>query len=369
MMPKLKLLLFKCLAVLFGLIGFCLLAEVALRFAPVCESVSSLPVNASNPIYRCAPNRTVFLSAFWNFPLQNTIHVNNYGFVSDLDYDANDKRPLLAMVGDSYLEALFVPWQQTFAARLHQSLAPSARAYAFGKSGAALSQYLIYAQYAQENFKPSALIVVVVGNDFDQSLLKYKSAPGFHHFVKDDGGRLQLQRVDHEIGPTIKIIRHSALARYLLFNVDIQNAHKRAAYSLRSDQYVGNTPVDTGAVRIAESKEVVDSFLEYLPQMLGLSPANILFVLDGMRPDLYEPRTRESAEHSYFGIMRRYFSASVAARGFELIDMHPIFVAHYERHHEAFEFPREQHWNRLGHQLVAEAIVRSKVFARFQSGE
>ncbi len=54
---------------------------------------------------------------------------------------------------------------------------------------------------------------------------------------------------------------------------------------------------------------------------------------------------------------------ATTARGFELIDMHPIFSAHYERYREVFEFPREQHWNRLGHQLVAEAITRSKLFA------
>ncbi len=313
-MASLKPLLFKCFAALFGLMLFCVLAEAVLRFAPVCESVYSLSVNASNPIYRCEPKRRVFLSNFWNFSLQNTIQVNNYGFVSDLDYDSGDKRPLVAIVGDSYLEALFVPWPQTFAARLHHSLAPSARAYAFGKSGAPLSQYLIYAQYAQEHFKPSALIVIVVGNDFDQSLLKYKNTPGFHHFVKDSNGRLQLLRVDHEISPTIKVLRHSALARYLLFNVGVQYIHKRVAYSLQSDQYVGNTPVDTGAVRIAESQEVVDTFLENLPRMSGLSSANILFVLDGMRPDLYDRRKRELAEHSYYGIMRRYFRTEAAAR-------------------------------------------------------
>jgi hypothetical protein len=361
---KVKLLLFKYLSVLIGIAGVCLAAEVVLRFSPVCESAYSLPVNADNPVYRCQPNRTVFLSASWDFSMRNEIRFNNEGFASDLNYDAEDERPLLAIVGDSFVEAVWVPWPETFVGRLHQSLTPSARVYAFSKSGAPMSQYLIYAKYAKETFHPAALMVVIVGNDFDQSLPQYKNNPGFHQFVKDSSGRLQLNLSDYEVGPALSLVRHSALARYLFFNVGIQALPYRVAYFLNPDRYVGNTSADSSSVRVGESKQVVDAFLSYLPKMAGLPPSKILFIVDGMRPDLYDGEKLDFAERSFFGIMRRYFVEKAGAHGFEIIDMQGIFAKHYHQHAEKFEFPRDNHWNSLGHQLVTDAVAGSELFRR-----
>ncbi|GHV05196.1 hypothetical protein AGMMS50229_07890 [Campylobacterota bacterium] len=66
------------------------------------------------------------------------------------------------------------------------------RTYSFGFSGAPLSQYLVYAQ----NYRKNYLIVAVVGNDFDESLLTYKNNRGFHYYA-DTGYGLELQRIDY----------------------------------------------------------------------------------------------------------------------------------------------------------------------------
>nr|HQU74100.1 hypothetical protein [Calditrichia bacterium] len=163
--------------ILLSLITFLALllaAEIAFRFTPVCDSVYSTTTTAADTVYRCRPNREVFLSAFWNFAMQNKVRVNNAGFVSDLAFDADDPRPLLAVVGDSYVEALWVPWPESLAGRLHQALSPDYRVYAISKSGSPMSQYLVYAQFARDTYQPAALVVVIIDNDFDQSLPRYK---------------------------------------------------------------------------------------------------------------------------------------------------------------------------------------------------
>src|SRR5262249_59427220 len=84
-------------------------AEIVLRFLPVATGLWTMPVNAAQPVFRFTPNRDFLFSRDWNFSLINPGHINNDGFVNDQDYAENDTRPLLAVAGDSYVEAAMLP--------------------------------------------------------------------------------------------------------------------------------------------------------------------------------------------------------------------------------------------------------------------
>lgn len=367
MTARIKPVLFKLVAVFTGITMLALAAEIVLRFFPVTEGFYSLPVNAENPVARCRPNRTVNWSAFWNFSMRNVIHVNNYGFISDIDYAPHDRRPLLAMIGDSFVEALAVPWAQTGAAILHQRLQARGRVYVFGKSGAPLSQYLAYAEYVKQTFHPTALIIIVVGNDFDESLIENMRFPGFHYFVADSTGNLTLKRVDYAIGPAKAIMRRSALFMYLMVNARLPDFYQEWQSHRAQAKFVGNTSANADSIRLTKSKRVIDTFLTKLPALAGLATAKILFVIDGMRPQLYDDAALDAAAMSYFANMRRYFMQNAVAQGFKVIDMQPIFLQHYQKHGRTFEFPLDNHWNALGHQLFAEAVTESQVFSQINA--
>ena len=174
--------------------------------------------------------------------------MNNAGYVNDQDYDAADPRPLLAVVGNSYVEAVMVPYAETLQGRLAAVVAPRARVYSYGASGAPLSQYLIWAREARERWKASALIIVVVGNDFDESLAVYKTGPGFHHYVAGSDGKLTLRRLDCPPARLRILAQSSALVRYLLLHLNVQeHLHALTEFvltfvrSARAETYVGNT--------------------------------------------------------------------------------------------------------------------------------
>ena len=205
--------------VLFGAMVAVVGAEIVLSFLPVVSGLRAQPVNEKSQIYRFAPNRSFVHSTGWSLAEANTGHVNNYGFVNDADYDAADTSPLIAVIGDSYVEALMVPFSSSLGGRLALDLGDRGRVYTFAASGAPLSQYLAYADYARRQFHPDAMVFVVVGNDFDESLIEYKSAPAFHYFRRDAGGILRLTRVDYQPSRLRSIARRSALARYLLLNL------------------------------------------------------------------------------------------------------------------------------------------------------
>jgi hypothetical protein len=62
--------------------------------------------------------------------------------------------------------------------------------------------------------------------------------------------------------------------------------------------------------------------------------------------------------------MRHYFMLATASKGYEVIDMQPIFIRKHRADGSRFEHPTDGHWNALGHKLVADAIEGSAVFAR-----
>jgi hypothetical protein len=214
-------------------------------------------------------------------------------------------------------------------------------------------------------FRPSALVVVVVGNDFDESLLWYKAAEGLHYFERTADGSLSLVRIDY--APTWRgaFARHSALARYLLLHLNVVGTLStlRARLAPAAPEYVGNTAATASPERIADSKSAIDEFLRALPTYAGLSPERVLFVVDAPRPEIYAPAELARAQMSYFGQMRAYFLERAHTAGYETIDMQPLFLQHHARTQQRFEFPTDGHWNGLGHELAARAVEQSRVFA------
>ena len=133
-------------------------------------------------IFKFESDRTFQWSAGWRFTLTNKLRVNNDGFISSIDYDPGARGPLVAVIGDSYVEALMVPYQETGQGRLMEALEDQARVYSFAIRGSPLSQYLAFAEYARDKYRPDAMVFVIVGNDFDESLLAYKEEPGYFCF-------------------------------------------------------------------------------------------------------------------------------------------------------------------------------------------
>lgn len=349
------------LALAVGFLAALLLLEVGLRVMPVHEGAHRLPVNEANPVIRFESNRQFLWSRDWNFSLRNRVNVNNHGFVSDHDYDAAGTEPLLAVVGDSFIEAFMVPFPETCTGRLAALLQGHTRVYAFAVGGAPLSQYLAYAAYARDTFHPDSLVVVVIGNDFDESLRKYNHRPGYHYFVEGSQGELELERTDFSVSLLKKVFRNSALALYLMHNLELGEAPSRLRRILNPDEETaaGHAVAGAEASLVSDSKQAVEQFLRMLPEFAGLEPEQIAFVVDGMRPQLYDDKMVAEARGSYIDVMRNYFMDMAREGGFEVVDLHPIFTHDFKTHHQIFEYPQDAHWNARGHRICFEEVARS----------
>ena len=85
-----------------------------------------------------------------------------------------------------------VAYPQTLQGRLAAALNAELRVYSFAGSGAPLEPVFVWAGYAVKEYGARAVVINVVGNDFDESLSAYRLGPGFWQYAPDPNGALQL---------------------------------------------------------------------------------------------------------------------------------------------------------------------------------
>ena len=116
--------------------------ELTARVLPVQEPEARTLASRSDPIARFRPNEQWNYSMGWDFFIVNEQRTNNAGWVSRIEYSKEGDTPLLAFIGDSFVQADQVRWPDTCHGRLSIKLDRHVRVYSFGYDGAPLSQYL-----------------------------------------------------------------------------------------------------------------------------------------------------------------------------------------------------------------------------------
>jgi hypothetical protein len=147
---------FAFISILIGSLLPLLLLEIALQFLPVCKGPELAPVDSNNPVRHFVPGHEFTWSKGWLFEIVNSGRVNTSGFINDHDYTSESDKPLLAVIGDSYVEAIMVPFGESISGRLALAAGGNSRVYSFANSGSALTNYLDYASYARRNFHRQA---------------------------------------------------------------------------------------------------------------------------------------------------------------------------------------------------------------------
>jgi hypothetical protein len=346
------------------------LIELVLQFLPVATGMLGLPVTENSPLYRFEPNSNFVFSIGWKLDGVNRGHVNNAGFVNDQDYQKSATTPLLAVVGDSFIEAAMIPYPRTVQGRLTAALAGERRVYSFGTAGAPLSQYLILARHAVDEYSAQAVVISVVFNDFDESYFAYRPADAYWYYVPDGDGALHLKLFQHHRSLLRSLVVKSALARYLLINLQIDQVihHTPFLKSLvvgpahAQSPSAGDLPPDADAERMRISYAVIEAFFRDLAAMVKLPPDRVLFTLDGF----HYPESAAAARGYYFDRMRRAFAARATALGYGLIDLDPFFFSDFARHGDRYEIPGDGHWTAHAHGVIADAVLASDFMQRLR---
>lgn len=266
-------------------------------------------------------------------------HVNNMGWINDRDYAVNGEKPVVAVIGNSYVEAFQVDPDQSLTHHLGSKLGSNYEVYSFGMSSANLSQYMQISRYVRRNFHPKLLILCLTESDVLHSRIAPGSKGGFTYFSEGPAG--VTETVKPYVASAKSDFRKSALLRYLLFNSGVLSA-----------------AVPTNAVPQSPSKAdllTVSAFTDYaFGQIQRENPDSVvIIVLDAPRKDIYAGTLLQANDQT-----RKEVAIQAKKHGFGLIDLTMPMKTLYDENHLKFEFANNYHWNEYGHRVVADQIFQ-----------
>jgi hypothetical protein len=266
----------------------------------------------------------------------------------------------IAVVGDSFVDAMQVAYTDSFAEVMGGLLKSgrSVEVYRFGMSGAPLSQYVHMVEREVVSYRPDWIVVNVVHNDFDESYeyVQGRYTSSFMKFRVADG------KVVGETPPTpwrpglAETIRLTATGRFLNYRWGVR---PQILLDLLLPRPAGAaTPfaanVDIGRVLAAQREvaAVADHAAARLAALAAGVGARVLLVMDGDQQAIYRGDVDGPAL-----VLNRIMAQAAERHGLPLLDLHPVFAAHWAAHRRRFEFNTDSHWNELSHSIVGTAVA------------
>ena len=269
----------------------------------------------------------------------------------------------IAVVGDSYVEALQVRHDRSLGELMAQQLSAKVgrpvEVYRFGIGGAPLSQYLHMAEREVARYRPDWIVVLVVNNDFNKSF-DFVQGRYTSSFLKL---KLENAQVVGEIQPTpwaptsTDWVRHTAVARYIYYRWQVRPGRVRDLF-LASARAEGDSPPARSTIPKRQNVEIATEYMIGRLSDVGKSiGARLLLATDGDRAAIYEGRGDRTPPLS------RLVADQARRTGVAYLDLHPHFLTDWNRHGLPFDFQSDYHWNERGHAVsaraVADAIVRT----------
>jgi hypothetical protein len=235
-------------------------------------------------------------------------------------------------------------------------LSTNVEVYDFGISLASLSQYLQMARYIRSHFDPDILVINVVHNDFDESLCSVRRQIGMLCLVVE-GETVREASIDpYSPNSVFRMLRHSALVRYLVLNLHVPAIFQHALWSIwLSGTY--NANVDPIEVRNRENHIRYAS--NYVLKRLQMENKGrpIIFLIDAPRQDIYS----DTIANSKLLWLHELLLTQCREFGFDLIDLTDEFSRLFHLNHVRFETEYDGHWNEYGHKIVASQLYNRAI--------
>lgn len=265
----------------------------------------------------------------------------------------------IAIIGDSFVEALQVPFDASLAEQLERSSQGALQVYRFGISGAPLSHYLQMARTVARIYRPDMVVLVLVHNDFDES---FNFVPG-RYTSSFQKFRTTGSEVVGEIAPEPyqpgwrDWVRQSAIMRYLYYRQKLTPS--TLATKLRGDP-LHASPAGGEVAMVVSQKAVLQGAADYaVAQFKALATGQNfrpLLIMDGDRQAIYSGLGPAAGGDNGALWLNRMTGQVAAQQGVPLIDLHPQFTGDWQEHQKRFEFAKDPHWNVRGHAIAAAAI-------------
>ena len=287
--------------------------------------------------------------------------VNNAGWNSVVDYQpaAVRGRPLVALFGDSYVEAMGTNASQHVDAYLPKML-PGTSAYAFGASAWYLEQYVAVSRYVRDRFQPDVLVVLLDVSDVSDSL-KANCTPSPYWWQIDARGSSFAEvppAAVYSASRKALLAKRSALLDYLRFNAKLTLPGMHAAGIPQPATGPGAAGEGDAAAAAAPDNGAWRALLpaaRFMVRRLAEQHPGVP-VIFAAQSDRYLPLA-DIARTPLFPDGR---AVQVACEGIpqcSFIDLRYAFSRDWAAHRVPFEATDGVHWNAYANRLVAKTLA------------
>jgi hypothetical protein len=282
--------------------------------------------------------------------------INNYGWNSEIDYESvrSPYKPLIAIIGDSYIEAFQVNVEDSIAATLRKLAKGEYDVYSFGVSGAPLSQYLLMSRYVNYHFKPDVIVMNVIHNDFEASIENLVKDPYSLQLTYKNGAFSEVSPRLYEPSTVRRMLGRSAFVRYLALNLrmnfDVRTIITRLSEEKDARRFNANVDVES----VQANRHIIEEATFFLVSQLKKENPNtkLVFMIDAPRNDIYSGTVERSDVLWMHDILR---SACVQYEC-RFVDLTGPFTEKFKTDHVKFNSDLDSHWNEVGHRVAAEVL-------------
>jgi len=268
----------------------------------------------------------------------------------------------IAIIGDSYVEAFQVPFDQSLAERLEDKLVEAGRpteVYRFGISGAPLSQYLHMLEREVLAYRPDKVAILLVHNDFDESFRfaagRYTSS---YRKLRIENGSVTGHVEPQAYRGAYEPLTQTASFRYLRLRQGLSLGPVRQFLlgGQTGQDYAANISIRSVLAERGNIEIAVDYVMQRFSDLAREHGVEIVLLMDADRGAIYG-RAREDRIGGVLAL-NELARAAAERHGLGFIDLHPVFKDDYRRNRLQFEYKRDWHWNRHAHELAAETLAR-----------
>lgn len=301
----------------------------------------------------------------------NPIQINSVGMRDDREY-SRSKEPgkyRVAILGDSFAEAMQVPLEQTFARQLEARLKAcqaNPEVMNFGVQGYGTAQELLVWRNKARAYQPDAVILLFyTGNDLynNQRQLNPTNADAAPYYVVDANGKLQFEPALAKPGMLreswASLVRISRLAQFVTDAYYKLSRSKETQNREYMDKLIYAPPNDSN---MRQAWAVTEALLPLFKSEVERTGARFVFALASSGMQVHPDPARRQEFLRFTGGTDLFYAENRLASQTLAIRLGETMRDKGEKSGELYYgFPGNMgngHWNEKGHALVADAFAQ-----------
>ena len=343
-----------------SLLVLVIVLEIVVRlFLPVADVAWHEP----DPVlgYRLTANQTgIYVSE----GLHATYRINGSGYNNEHDYivERPPGRARIAVIGDSFVEAMYIDRGRRFFDVLEDGLRAAGRpadVYTYAVSGYGPGQEMLLLENAVARDRPDLVIVLWVDNDLSDTACVLSPEPGKPCFYFDDAGHLAHREPrPHATDRKVRLAMSSALARYVAINLNAVGLYRAA----RAHGIAGPPPWAMAYARTppknwTEAWRVVDGCLLEMARFCSDRKIPLLLIHQPIVSRELRAAIDKVPGGGSVSLPGQRFADLAARHGFRFFDLTPTFQVEGRIDPDRWLNAGIGHWNPAANEAVGQALV------------